>query len=128
MSMLDTFIMRGEWIDNISTLPAEIQDKVLADIVRFGTGRPTLYDNDPIVFSLVNGYKGSMMNTTNEYLKKLEMSKTAGRKKKIDDKQIYDLAKAGKTAQEVADTLGISKSAVDKSDGWRNRKNEEFVF
>ena len=56
------------------------------------------------------------------------MSKSAGRKKKIDDKQIYDLAKAGKTAQEVADTLGISKSAVDKSDGWRNRKNEEFIF
>ena len=128
MSMLDTFIMRGEWIDNISTLPAEIQDKVLADIVRFGTGRATLYDNDPIVFSLVNGYKGSMVNTTNDYKKKIEMSKSAGRKKKIDDKQIYDLAKAGKTAQEVADALGISKSAVDKSDGWRNRKNEEFVF
>ena len=126
--MIDTFIMRGEWIDNISTLPAEIQDKVLADIVRFGTGRPTLYDDDPIVFSLVNGYKGSMMNTTNEYLKRLEMSKTAGRKKKIDDKQIYDLAKTGKTAQEVADSLGISKSAVDKSDGWRNRKNEKFEF
>lgn len=99
MNMLDTFIMRGEWIDNISTLPAEIQDKVLADIVRFGTGRATLYDNDPIVFSLVNGYKGSMMNTTNEYLKKIEMSKTAGRKKKIDENRIYALAREGKTAQ-----------------------------
>lgn len=126
--MIDTCILRGEWIDNVSTLPVDIQDKVLADIYRFGTGRPTLHDDDPIVFSLVNGYKGSMMNTTNEYLKKLEMSKTAGRKKKIDDKQIYDLAKTGKTAQEVADSLGISKSAVDKSDGWRNRKNEKFEF
>ena len=126
--MIDTFVMRGEWIDNIATLPADIQDKVLADIVRFGTGRPTLYDNDPIIFSLVNGYKGSMTNTTNEYLKKIEMSKTAGRKKKIDDKKIYALAREGKTAQEVADTLGVSKSTIDKSDGWKNRKNEEFVF
>lgn len=128
MNMLDTFIMRGEWIDNISTLPAEIQDKVLADIVRFGTGRATLYDNDPIVFSLVNGYKGSMMNTTNEYLKKIEMSKTAGRKKKIDENRIYALAREGKTAQQVADALGVSKSAIDKSEGWKNRKNDEFVF
>ena len=126
--MIDTFIMRGEWIDNIATLPADIQDKVLADIVRFGTGRPTLYDNDPIVFSLVNGYKGNMMNTTNEYLKKLEMSKTAGRKKKIDDKRVYELAREGKTAQEVADELGVSKSAIDKNEGWKNRKNDEFVF
>lgn len=126
--MIDTFVMRGEWIDNISTLPPEIQDKVLADIVRFGTGRETLYDNDPIVFSLVNGYKGSMTNTTNEYLKKLEMSKGAGRKKKIDDQRVYELAREGKTAQEVADELGVSKSAIDKNDGWKNRKNDEFVF
>lgn len=126
--MIDTFVMRGEWIDNISTLPPEIQDKVLADIVRFGTGRETLYDNDPIVFSLVNGYKGSMINTTNEYLKKVEMSKGAGRKKKIDDQRVYELAREGKTAQEVADELGVSKSAIDKNDGWRNRKNDEFVF
>ena len=72
--------------------------------------------------------KSILPEDVDDYKKKIEMSKSAGRKKKIDDKQIYDLAKAGKTAQEVADTLGISKSAVDKSDGWRNRKNEEFVF
>lgn len=126
--MIDTFVMRGEWIDNIATLPPEIQDKVLADIVRFGTGRPTLYDDDPIVFSLVNGYKGSMTNTTNEYLKKIEMSKTAGRKKKISDQRVYELAREGKTAQQVADELGVSKSAIDKSDGWKNRKNDDFVF
>lgn len=126
--MIDTFVMRGEWIDNISTLPPDIQDKVLADIVRFGTGRETLYDNDPIVFSLVNGYKGSMTNTTNEYLKRLEMSKGAGRKKKIDDQRVYELAREGKTAQEVADELGVSKSAIDKNEGWKNRKNDEFVF
>ena len=126
--MIDTFIMRGEWIDNIATLPAELQDKVLADIVRFGTGRPTIYDNDPIVYSLVNGYKGRMQSSTNDYLKKIEMSKTAGRKKKLDDQKVYDLAREGKTAQEVADELGVSKSAIDKNEGWKNRKNDEFVF
>ena len=127
MSMLDTFIMRGEWIDNISTLPAEIQDKVLADIVRFGTGRPTLYDNDPIVFSLVNGYKGSMVNTTNDYKKKIEMSKSAGRKKKIDDKQIYELAKAGKTAQEVADSY-LTDSSMSGSFEISEYTNTETHF
>ena len=126
--MIDTCILRGEWIDNVSTLPVDIQDKVLADIYRFGTGRPTLHDDDPIVFSLVNGYKGSMMNTTNEYLKKLEMSKTAGRKKKLDSQKVYALAREGKTAQEIADELGVSKSSIDKSEGWKNRKEEQFEF
>ena len=120
--------MRGEWIRNIATLPLELQDKVLAEIVRYGTRQQTMYDDDPIIFSLVNGYKGSIDNTANDYLRKIEMSKTAGRKKKIDDQRVYELAREGKTAQEVADELGVSKSAIDKSDGWRNRKNENFVF
>lgn len=126
--MVDTFIMRGEWIDNIDTLPLDMQDKVLAEIVRYGTGKATQYDNDPIVFSIVNGYKGSINNSINEYEKKLEMSKTAGRKKKLDDQKVYELARAGKTAQEVANELGVSKSSIDKSDGWKNRKIEGFVF
>ena len=55
------------------------------------------------------------------------MSKSGGRKKKLDDKKVYELAKEGLTAQEVADKLGVSKSSIDKSEGWKKR-NEKFVF
>lgn len=126
--MIDTFIMRGEWLDNIETLPLDMQDKVLAEIVRYGTKKPTKYDDDPIIFSLVNAYKGRIDSAANDYAKKVEMSKTAGRKKKLDDNKIWLLAKDGKTAQEVADELGVSKSSIDKSEGWKQRKNAEFVF
>ena len=126
--MIDTFIMRGEWIENIATLPLDMQDKVLAEIVRYGTRQPTMYDDDPIIFSIVNGYKGRIDNTIQDYENKVAMSKTAGRKKKIDDKKVYELAREGKTAQEVADELGVSKSAIDKNEGWKNRRNDEFVF
>lgn len=126
--MTDTFIMRGEWVKNIATLPIEVQDKILAEIVRYGTRQPTMYDDDPIIFSIVNGYKSSIDNTINDYEQKLTMSKTAGRKKRIDDQKVYELAREGKTAQEVADELGVSKSAIDKNEGWKNRKNNEFVF
>lgn len=126
--MADTFIVRGEWIDNIETLPLEMQDKVLAEIFRYGTRKPMQYNDDPIIFSIVNGYKGRIDNTIDDYEKKIAMSKTAGRKKKIDEQKIYELARQGKTAQEVADELGVSKSSIDKSEGWRNRKSEEFAF
>lgn len=126
--MIDTFIMRGEWLDNIETLPLDMQDKVLAEIVRYGTKKQTRYDDDPIIFSLVNAYKGRIDSTSQDYAKKVEMSKTAGRKKKLDENKIWMLAKEGKTAQQVADELGVSKSSIDKSEGWKQRKNEEFVF
>ena len=56
------------------------------------------------------------------------MSKTAGRKKKINDQQIYNLAKSGKSSTEIANMLEVSKSAVDHSEGWKRRKENEFVF
>lgn len=126
--MIDTFVVRGEWLENIETLPLDMQDKVLAEIVRYGTRKPTQYDDDPIIFSIVNSYKGRIDASVDGYEKKVEMSKTAGRKKKIDDQQVYRLAREGKTAQEVANELGVSKSAIDKNEGWKNRKNDEFVF
>lgn len=126
--MIDTFIVRGEWLENIETLPLEMQDKVLAEIVRYGTRKQTRYDDDPIVFSIVNGYKGRIDSTSQDYEKKIEMSKSAGRKKKLDDGKVWSLAKEGMTAQEVADKLGVSKSSIDKSEGWKQRKNNEFAF
>lgn len=126
--MADTFVFYGEWIDNISTLPLEMQDKILADLVRYGTRRDLQHEGDPIVFSMVNGYKGRIDKNIFAYEQKVAMSQTAGRKKKIDENKVYELAREGKTAQEVADTLGVSKSAIDKSEGWKNRKVDDFVF
>lgn len=122
--MIDTFIFRGEWLENIITLPTEMQDKIIAELVRYGTRKETLYDDDPVIFSIVNGYKGRIDSSIKGYEEKVNMSKTAGRKKKIDDEKIYELAREGKTAQDIADTLGISKSSVDKSEGWKNRHIE----
>ena len=50
------------------------------------------------------------------------MSQFAGRKKKVDDEQILRLALTGKNSTEIAELLGISKSAVDHSEGWKQRK------
>jgi hypothetical protein len=77
---------------------------------------------------MVNMLKNRIDYSKEQYAKKVEMSKSAGRKKKIDDQQIYDLAREGRSAGEVAEILGVSKSAVDHSEGWRNRKQEGFVF
>lgn len=126
--MIDTFIVRGEWLDNIETLPLDMQDKVIAEIVRYGTRRATKYDDEPIIFSIVNGYKGRIDSTITDYENKVSMSKTAGRKKKLDNQKVYALAQEGKTAQEIADELGVSKSSIDKSEGWKNRKEEHFEF
>ena len=126
--MIDTFVFYGEWLDNIKDLPVEEQDKIIADVVRYGTRKELQDENDTYTAAIVKMLKGRIDNNIYEYEKKLEMSKTAGRKKKVNDKQIYDMAREGKTASQIALELGCSKATVDKNEGWKNRKIDDFVF
>ena len=125
---LETFIVHKEWLDSIASLPIETQDKIIAEFVRYGVGLDSAHPDDAIAQSFVNILKNRIDFSKDQYAKKVNMSQTAGRKKKIDDQQIYDLAKEGKSSTEIATVLGISKSSVDHSDGWKNRKEDTFVF
>ena len=120
--MTNTFIMRGEWLQNIAGMPIEMQDKVIAEIVRYGTGQELVYTNDYVISSIVNMVKGSIDFSIDNYEQKVMNGQKGGRKKKIDDDHIYGLAIKGMTAQEIADELGGSKSSVDKSEGWKRRR------
>ena len=126
--MIDTFVFYGEWLDNIKDLPVEEQDKIIADVVRYGTRKELQHENDTYTSAIVNMLKGRIDKNIYEYEKKVEMSKTAGSKKKVDDRQIYDMAREGKTASQIALELGCSKATVDKNEGWKNRKIDNFVF
>lgn len=123
-----TFIMHRDWLENIKDLPIDQQDKIIADMVRYGVDLDLEHVNDPVVNSVVNMVKKSIDFSKEKYQQKVEMSKVAGRKKTIDDEQVYSLAREGKTASQIAQVFGVSKSTIDHSAGWKNRKNEEFYF
>lgn len=120
--MINTFIVHREWLENIEGMDADQQDKVIADFVRYGTGMELKYANDPVIASLVNMLKGRIDYSKDKYAKKVEEGNRGGRPKKIDNAAILELAREGKTSAEIASILGCSKSAVDHSDGWKNRR------
>ena len=128
MSAIETFVVHKEWLDSIAGLPSETQDRIIAEFVRYGCGLDPAHPEDAIAQSFVNILKNRIDYSKDQYAKKVAMGKTAGAKKKIDDRQIYELAQEGKTATEIATILNISKSSVDHSDGWRKRRENEFVF
>ena len=128
MEPLNRFVFYGEWIDNIKHLPVETQDKIIADIVRYGIGTEGEHIDDPLAGTIVNFTKGAIDRAKNEYLKKIEAGKNYGRKKVTNDEEIYRLAKEGKKAQEIATILGIGKSTVEHNIGWKSRNSDEFIF
>lgn len=124
--MLDTFIVHKEWLDNISGLPVEQQDKIIGDFVRYGVGLSPAHIDDEYTQAFVKMLKNRIDYSKDKYNQKVEMSRTAGRKKKIDDKIVWDLAQEGKKAAEIAELLGCSKSTIEHSPGWKYRKSDMF--
>ena len=117
----DTFIFRGEWLDEMKHLPQETQSKIITDLVMYGTGREPFYTDDPIVVLYVNAKKGSIDFSNNNYLEKMERGGKSGPSKKVNDVEIERLARNLQTAEEIAKTLGVSVSTVYHSEGWKNR-------
>lgn len=124
-----TFIFYGDWLNSIQGLPVDIQDKIIADIVRYGVEEEMQHTDDMTVQMAVNFTKRAIDDSKNKYKEKIEMGKVGGKaKRKVDDKAIYDLARQGMKSDEIAKNLNVSKSSVDHSEGWKNRNNEEFIF
>ena len=107
MSAIETFVVHKEWLDSIAGLPCETQDRIIAEFVRYGCGLDPAHPEDAIAQSFVNILKNRIDYSKDQYAKKVAM---------------------GKTATEIATILNISKSSVDHSDGWRKRRESEFVF
>ena len=129
-----TFVVHSEWLESIKGLPLEQQDKIIAEIVRYGANCKLEYEDDAGIASVVNLLKGRIDFSKNKYAQKIEAGKVGGRKKKVDDDEILRLAREGNTSAQIAEILGISKSAVDHSEGWKKRKGkpienwDKFVF
>ena len=129
-----TFVVHSEWLESIKGLPLEQQDKIIAEIVRYGANCKLEYEDDAGIASVVNLLKGRIDFSKNKYAQKIEAGKVGGRKKKVDDDEILRLAREGNTSAQIAEILGISKSAVDHSEGWKKRKEksienwDKFVF
>lgn len=122
-----TFIVHKEWLRNIEGLPVEQQDKIIAEFVRYGCDMELEHNGDAVVQAFVNMLKGRIDFSKDKYEQKVKAGKTSGRKKKVNDDLIHKYAREGKTSSQIADMLGVSKSSVDHSEGWRKR-NEEFEF
>lgn len=124
---MSNFVFYKDWIDNIKGLPPDIQDKIIADIVRYGVEEEMLHSDDMTIAMAVNFTKRAIDDSKAKYQARIDYGKNVGRAKKTNDKEIYEMARAGMKSNEIAVALGVSKSSVDHSEGWKQRKSD-FIF
>ena len=121
-----TFIVHSDWLDSLKELPIEEQDKIIADTIRYGLDREIIHGDDPRVQAFVKMKSKDIDYSKEKYEQKKYMAQGAGRRKVIDDKAIWELAQQGNTSAKIAEILGVSKSSIDHSIGWKKRR--EFLF
>lgn len=124
---IDNFIFLREWLDSISNLDITIQDKIIGEIVRYGTNADMVHEDDQMVSMAVNFTKNGINRAKWDYYEKIKNGSKGGRQKIVDNDAIEALANQGKRSEDIAKELGISKSSVDHSEGWK-RRNKNFKF
>ena len=99
-------------------------------MVQYGTGNEPHSQDDPMVMMGLNFVKGAIEKSKQDYINKVNNGNNYGRKRVVDDNEIYNLAKNGMSSAQISEELGISKSSVDHSAGWKRRKEKdaEFIF
>lgn len=123
-----TFIFHSDWLDHVSGLDIEDQDKVIAEIVRYGAGRELKHADDKVIFAMVNFCKGGIDYSKDKYAEKVENGKkNGGKNKKYTDQIIYEASQGENSSSVVAEKLGCSTSTVNHSAGWVKR-NESLEF
>lgn len=122
-----TFIVHSDWLDCIADLPVEQQDQVIAEIVRYGTEMESRHSEDVVVQAFVNMVKGRIDFSKDKYAQKVEAGNKAGRKKSYSDAEVWKIAQTGKNSTEIGLVFGVSKSTIDRSEGWKQRKNKDFL-
>lgn len=121
-----TFVFHKEWLDNIKCADIDTQNKIIADLVRYGCGVECVQD-EALIKAYINSIKGRIDYSKEKYQEKVGRGECkSGRKPKIDNNLVYKLANEGKNSTEISEILKCSKSTVDHCDGWRFRKDKDF--
>ena len=113
--MGDNFVFLADWLDDIKGLDEELQNKIISDIVRYGVGVPEKYENEPYVNAMVSSKRRAIDANKAKYKERQERGEKGGRKKEINERLIWQYAKQGRTAPDIAALTGYSTSAIYKS-------------
>lgn len=115
--------MYQEWWDLIKNLkePAS-RLEMLEAICTYGIdGQEPQFEDKNLKVFFTGSIRPKLNENREKYQEKVLFGENTGRRKVVDDTEIYDLACAGLSAKDIAARLGISVDSVYHSKGWTGR-------
>lgn len=124
----NTMVVMRQWLDKFKEVCNEEQQKEICyGIMEYGLYGNKIESEDAGVRLAMNFILPQIDFMQTSYDKKIDLGKKVGRPSKIDKMSVWQLAREGKTAIQIAEELGIENYRnVYENDGWKNRKNAQF--
>ena len=125
--MNDRMIVMKNWLDNIKNVCSKEQMKEICyGILMYGLYDEKTESSDPMVQMGLNFVLPQISNMLNAYESSKEYGKTHGKKKIVDDDKVYELACQGLSGLKIAEELGVGKTTIYDSDGWKRFKGNKI--
>lgn len=128
--MKDRVVIERAWLEKFKDMCNEEQLKEICyGLLQYGLYENGLESEDPVVSVALNFIEPQIDNMQMAYEKKVNGGKVNGRPAKIDKRRVWELAREGLSAQDIAATLGIeSVKSIYSNEGWKQRKNDIFLI
>lgn len=122
-----SFIFYPSWLQFIESINGdENKYKMAHAILEYGcSGEHTPVDDMIIENVFQNLVRPLIDNAQDKYQDSVEFGKNRGRKRVAQEDMIMELIAQGYSGKKIADELGITPSAVYKTDAWKNRERRK---
>ena len=126
--MANSMIFMEHWLDKMKDLTEEQKGKVCYCALKYGLLGIDEPPTDPMAEMAYNFIKPQITEIQKKFTTAQNKGHAGGRPKKVNDEQIWDLAHNHRMkGAEIAEKLGVPKTTVYSSSGWRNRDDDIFL-
>lgn len=112
---------RSFW-ETIKALPEDKQQAACFAICQYGiTGEMVDIEKNPIGYGVTQSVKRSIDGSVSRWNNNIQRAEVRHNMVESRNMDIEGLIKEGKNSREIGEILGMSDSAVRKTDAWKNR-------
>lgn len=127
MRKTDRVVVMKHWVDNVIDMLSEEQLKEFSyAILKYGLYEEYYESKDVAVKMALNFVLPQIDLMLDSYEERKEFGTNVGRKKSINDMEVWNMYQQGMSGAEIARKLGKPTSTIYSTDGWKNRDNPKY--
>lgn len=125
--MRNKVVIMSNWLEQFKDCSLEQQKEICYGMLMYGIKEEYIKSDDPVVNVALNFITPQIDAMQDIYDKQVKTGRQGGRPGKIDNKKVWELAREGKNGSQISEELGVPKTTIYSSEGWKKRNDINFA-